>query len=47
MRNKKIKIICATSRGIFRPLPFCKLQNFLRILPLLHGAWSRLLYARP
>src|SRR6218665_161686 len=28
-----MKIICATSRVIFRPLPFCKLPHFLRLLP--------------
>src|SRR6218665_3337504 len=33
MRNKKIKIICATSRVIFRPLPFPKRPHFLRLLP--------------
>jgi len=44
MRNKKIKLICATSRVIFRPLPFCKLAHFLRIFPPLE---REVLYARP
>src|SRR6218665_1650002 len=29
--------MCATSRVIFRPLPFFKLPHFLRLLPPLHG----------
>jgi len=28
-------MLCAMSRVIFRPLPFCKLIYFLSILPLL------------
>jgi len=40
MRNKKIKIICATSRVIFRPLPFCKLPHFSE--SSLPGVWSTL-----
>jgi len=44
MRNKKIKIICATSRIIFRPYPFCKLPHFLRLLPPLE---REVLFARP
>src|SRR6218665_1371646 len=44
MRNKKINIICATSRVIFRHHPFCKLPHFLRLLPPLE---REVLYARP
>jgi len=56
MHNKKIKILCKTSRVIFRPTtnqkinqsksggPFCKLPHFLRLLPPLE---REVLYARP
>jgi len=43
MRNKEIRIICGTSRVIFRPLPICNLPNLLSLLPPLQ---REVLYAR-